>query len=97
MKGYRLIEISADSCTGCHALLQGARAAAEKFGLEFVFIDAEGHEEEIMRYGVEKIPTVLLCDGDEIFAKCTGYQPQEILELWIEAKIESYRNTKEQK
>ena len=37
---------------------------------------------------VEKVPTILLMKDGEIFARCSGFQPEEILELWLDAKIE---------
>ena len=37
---------------------------------------------------VEKVPTILLVEDGEIFARCHGFQPEEILEIWLDAKIE---------
>ena len=41
---------------------------------------------------VEKVPTILLMDDGEIFARCAGFQPEEILEMWIDAKIEERKS-----
>ena len=30
---------------------------------------------------------ILLVEDGEIFARCSGFQPEEILELWIDAKV----------
>ena len=43
---------------------------------------------------VEKVPSILLMDDGEIFARCTGFQPEEILELWLDAKIEERKKLK---
>jgi thioredoxin-like negative regulator of GroEL len=43
---------------------------------------------------VEKVPTILLMDDGEIFARCSGFQPEEILEIWLDAKIEERKNAK---
>jgi thioredoxin-like negative regulator of GroEL len=43
---------------------------------------------------VEKVPTILLMDDGEIFARCAGFQPEEILEIWLDAKIEERKSTK---
>ena len=32
---------------------------------------------------IEKVPTILLTDDGEIFARCTGFQPEEILEILL--------------
>ena len=36
----------------------------------------------------KKYMTILLVEDGEIFARCAGFQPEEILELWIDAKVE---------
>lgn len=95
MNGIRLVEVSGDACAGCLALLPELRETAQKFQLGFVRLDIQSNPEAIEKYRIEKIPTVLLLDGEEIIAKCSGYQPQEILELWVEAKLEEYRRVNE--
>lgn len=90
----RLIEISGDSCAGCHALLPVLSAEAARRGLAFERIDIETSPESIEKYGVERIPTVIIEDDGKIIAKCSGYQPDEILSLWIEAKLEEYASHK---
>ena len=37
---------------------------------------------------VEKVPTILLVEDGEVFARCSGFQPEEILELWLDAKLD---------
>jgi thioredoxin-like negative regulator of GroEL len=39
------------------------------------------------KWEIEKVPTILLMQDGEIFARCSGFQPEEILELWMDAKI----------
>lgn len=91
MKEYKLIEIGGDACANCHAMIYELNEVAQKTGLEFVRVDIERNPELIEKYHIEKIPTVILADGEYIIAKCSGFQPQEILELWIEAKLEDYK------
>lgn len=86
----KLIEISGDSCASCHALLPGLRSVAAANGIGFERIDVETSHECIKKYSVERIPSIILTDGDEIIASCSGYQPEEILSLWVEAKLEDY-------
>jgi thioredoxin-like negative regulator of GroEL len=43
---------------------------------------------------VEKVPTILLVEDGEIFARCSGFQPEEILEIWLDAKIEERKAKK---
>lgn len=90
MNDLKLIEIGGYGCAGCVALLPQLNAVAAEYGLEFIRIDLESNPRAAAEYAVDRVPAVLLCDGDKIIAKCTGYQPQEIFKLWIEAKIEDY-------
>lgn len=90
----KLIEISGDGCAGCHALLPSLNAVAAEFGLAAERIDVESSPEAIEKFHVERIPTVVLADGDKIIAKCSGYQPEEILSLWVEAKLQAYSSGK---
>ena len=84
----KLIEISGDSCASCHALLPGLNAVAKENGIALERIDIETSPEAVEKYNVARVPTVILWDGDREIARCTGYQPEEILSLWIEAKFE---------
>ncbi len=86
----KLIEISGDSCASCHAMLPQLAAAAKNYNILFERIDIEDDPSAVQKYGVDRIPTIVLADGDRIIAKCSGYQPEEILSLWLEAKLEEY-------
>ena len=58
-------------------------------------IEADYSTLELMEeWEVVKVPTILLMDDGEIFARCTGFQPEEILELWMDAKIEERKAQK---
>ncbi len=41
----------------------------------------------IRELGVEGVPTILVMENERVYAKCKGYQPEEILEIWLDAKI----------
>jgi len=45
-------------------------------------------------WDVTRVPTILLIDDGEIFARCAGFQPEEILEIWLDAKIEERKAAK---
>ncbi|MGN1060313.1 MAG: thioredoxin family protein [Candidatus Coproplasma sp.] len=87
LKGKCLIEIGGDSCASCLAVMPNCRQVADMFGLNFVKLDVEEDEEQVKNFNVERIPTIILWDEGKVLAKCSGYQPQEILELWVEAKL----------
>ena len=91
---FKIIEISGDSCASCHAMARQAYEVAKNLGMDFERIDIETSPEAVQKYDVARIPTVVICDGDEVIAKCSGYQPEEILSLWAEAKTEEYMRGK---
>ncbi len=93
-KGVCLVEIGGSSCAGCHQLMPAARQAANRFGIPFYYFDAEEAEELIKRWNVAKLPALFLADGGVPFAEAYGYQPQEILELWTEYKLQEHRDGK---
>jgi thioredoxin-like negative regulator of GroEL len=48
----------------------------------------------VEKFGVEAVPTILVLYNQEVFAKRRGYQPEEILEIWLDAKIEELKKEK---
>lgn len=87
LSGKCLIEVSGEGCDACLAVMPNCGEVAEKFGLKFVRISIEDDPEVVERYSVDRIPSIILAKDGVPFAKCSGYQPMEILELWVEAKI----------
>lgn len=90
LKGLSLVEISSDYCASCHALLPHLNKISEENGLKFVRIDLQDNPEAAEKFAIDKVPAVLICDGEKVVAKCYGYQPEEILGLWVQAKLEEY-------
>lgn len=82
-----LVEISGDGCASCVALMPEVKEAAKNLNLRALRIDAGDCGKLLEEWGIERLPaTVLEKDGKPI-AKCYGYQPQEILELWAADKL----------
>ncbi|MDE6850601.1 MAG: thioredoxin family protein [Clostridia bacterium] len=87
LSGKCLIEISGEGCDACLAVLPNCGRVAENFGLKFVKINIQDCPEIVEKFNISRIPSIVLAkDGKEI-AKCSGYQPLEILELWVQAKL----------
>lgn len=96
LKGICLIEVGGDSCANCLAIMPVMRDLAEQFSLNFIKIDVEEQPELAEKFQIDRIPAVILAEDGVPFAQCSGYQPQEILEFWIQAKLEQYeKNDKE--
>lgn len=86
---YSLLEVSGESCANCYTLLPVVRklAAARGIPVEHLEVSSETAA-RVQALQIDRVPTLIVCrDGKEI-ARCTGYQPEEILELWLDAKLE---------
>ena len=94
LKGLCCVEISGESCANCLTLMPILKElCASRGDVRLVHIEADYSTMELMEeWEVEKVPTILLMDNGEIFARCAGFQPEEILELWLDAKLEEHKN-----
>lgn len=91
LKGLCLIEISGEGCANCYSMLPVLRnLAAHMPQLTLVHVPAEEAAYLVEKWKVSRVPAIFLAENGEPFAKCSGYQPEEILELWIEAKLEEH-------
>lgn len=96
LKGMQVIEVSGESCANCLTLMPMLyEVVKSRPNLELVHIEASENTKKIMEeYCVDRVPTVLLLDDGEAFARAVGFQPQEIFELWIDAMLEERQKTK---
>ncbi len=92
LKGMQVVEFSGESCANCLTLmplLYNVVSARPNLNLEHV----EAGDSTIKvfeHYKVDRVPTVLLLDNGVEFARAIGYQPEEIFELWLDAKLEEH-------
>ena len=89
LQGLCVVEISGESCANCLTLMPILKEICDARGdVRLVHVEADYSTMALMEeWQVEKVPTILLVEDGEIFARCAGFQPEEILEMWIDAKI----------
>jgi thioredoxin-like negative regulator of GroEL len=89
LKGITVIEVSGESCANCISLMNVLNIIeSNRKDFTLLHLEAEESTQELLeKFKIETIPTVLVMYNQEIEARCRGYQPEEILELWLEAKI----------
>ena len=94
LQGLCLVEISGESCANCLTLMPILKDICDaRTDVKLVHIEADYSTMALMEeWEIEKVPTILLVEDGEIFARCHGYQPEEILEMWIDAKIEERKS-----
>ena len=93
LSGLCAVEISGESCANCLSLMPILTAICQaRKDIRVVHIEADETTVDFMqKYEVRQVPTILLTDNGEVFARAVGFQPEEILELWIDAKIEEHK------
>ena len=96
LQGLCCVEISGESCANCLTLMPLLNELiSARNDIRLVHVEADYSTLPLMEeWEVEKVPTILLVEDGEIFARCTGYQPEEILEIWLDAKIEERKAKK---
>ena len=89
LKGICVIEISGNSCANCLSIMPILKEIiGQRDDCRLVHIEADENTLDLMElFDVQTAPTILLTKDGEIKARCKGYQPEEILELWLDAKI----------
>lgn len=93
LKGLSIVEVSGESCANCISLIPilnkivGVRNDCKLHHLEV----SEDTMPLVEAFDVQAVPTILILMDDIVEAKCRGYQPEEILEIWIDAKIEDIK------
>ena len=93
-EGLCCVEISGEDCANCLTLMPILQRLCEhRDDIRLVHVEADYSTLPLMEeWDVRKVPTILLMDNGEIFARCNGFQPEEILELWLDAKIAERKN-----
>lgn len=96
LKGISVVEVSGEGCANCITLLPivnklvGSRNDCNLHHLEIT----QDTFTLVEKFGIEAVPTILVLYDTEVFAKCRGYQPEEILEIWLDAKIDELKHKK---
>jgi thioredoxin 2 len=96
LSGLCCVEVSGESCANCLTLMPILKDLCDaRSDVRLVHVEADYSTLPLMEaWEVEKVPTILLMDDGEIFARCAGFQPEEILEMWLDAKIEERKALK---
>lgn len=83
-----ILEVSGEGCANCLTLLPVLNALSAEKGIPLFHLEAEeGDLDEIRALQIERVPAVLLFEQGTEIARCYGFQPEEILSLWLDAKF----------
>ena len=81
--------ISGEGCANCVSMLPMVLKLKERNDMDVYIVEVSPSNYEINEhYDIKVVPTILLTSYGEAISRITGYQPEEIFELYIEAKLE---------
>lgn len=92
--GKHLVEVPCNTCDATYTLSEVASRVAQKFeNIQFHQLKMDDKLPEIAEaWGITQVPALVLINEGEIVGKVHGYQPDEILELYIQAKMKEEKN-----
>lgn len=89
-----MILIGGEGCANCvsmYPMVKNVENTREEVKVFYVEVD-ESNFEINEHYEVEVVPTVLMTNYGKLISKIKGYQPQEIFELYVDAKIDECKS-----
>ena len=92
-KRIKIIEFSGESCANCYSLMPILHEIMKSYeDVELSHIEITKEDMDIVtKYEIDRVPTILILKDDVEVGRCRGYQPEEILAIWLEDKIENAR------
>ena len=93
MNGFELLEVSGESCANCFTLMPILNRLAAERNIPLKHIEAGADTRELVdSLKIERVPTVIVFKDGKEMARCTGFQPEEILSVWLDAKLEDRKS-----
>ncbi len=92
LSGYSIIEVMGESCVSCYTMMPILEDISKRFDINFYVVEANEESKNLInQYDVTSVPSILLLHDNELLGLARGYQPNEILEIWIDAKIDEHK------
>lgn len=87
-KGLCVVEISGESCANCFSMMNVLNNVLKDKDVNLIHIEIDENQQEfIKQYNIDRVPTIMVMLDNIEFARCRGYQPEEIISFWLEDKI----------
>ena len=89
LDSFKIILLDQLSCANCYALQNELKPLCEEKGIQFQLVTDEAlNLDLIKKYEIVSYPMALLFFKEKMIGKIKGYQPREILEIWLDTKME---------
>jgi len=91
LNGITVIEFSGEGCANCFTLMPILYKLIEKRNdCKLYHIEVSKDTKELVDlFKIEAVPTILVLKDLKEIARARGFQPEEILKIWLDAKIEA--------
>lgn len=88
-QGVHLVELSGDQCSGCVALNPIVHKLLQKYeGINYHYVIVTHNSSDIChKYNIDRIPALLFLHNGELLSLVKGFQPEEVLDLWLEDEM----------
>lgn len=87
--------ISGEGCANCVSMYPMVKKLEQRKDINVYFVDVDETNYQINSYyDVEVVPTILLTNYGNLLSKIQGYQPEEIFDIYIDAKLEECQKNK---
>lgn len=93
-EGWSLVEISGMGCAACEALAFSAGEAAARLGIAFFRLDIDTCGALPADWHIERVPALVLAREGRMVCVLYGYQPPEILGLYLEDRLNACKKEK---
>ena len=92
-KEIKVIEFSGEGCANCYSLMPVLSEIMKNYSdCQLMHVEVTKENMELVtKYEIDRVPTILVLKDKEEVGRCRGYQPEEILAIWLEDKIEQAR------
>ncbi len=94
LPGICVVEVSGESCANCLSLMPVLHElVSNRTDCKLVHVEIDENSADfIEHFDIQAVPSILITLDGVIKARCKGFQPEEILELWLDAKIEEIKS-----
>lgn len=84
-----IVFISGSSCAACIPTEENVKKVAKKFDLDVLKINQDEVEDDILtKLNIMNVPMIIIRRQNIELARVKGFQPEEILELYVQSKLE---------
>ena len=89
LKGISVVEFSGEGCANCISMMSLLKHILNnRSDVNLIHVELDEKTRDIIeKYQIDRVPTIIIFKDNQEIARARGYQVEEILELWLDSKI----------